>query len=246
MYFGSTATRLWSGGHSSGGVSAPSRRWFYAEGATGAFFDTFILMSNPQTVAAQVTMDYLLPNGTLITAAKQIPAQGRLTVSIDQEADVRLHAAAVSTRITSDVPIVTERSMYWAGKPDVALWSEGHNSFGVDQAAPRWGLAGGRIGGPHASQTFILLANPWAAAADVSVSYVREGETPIVRTYVVPPTTRYTIDVGASAPELEGSPFGAAITVTNSLTITVERSIYWNANGVFWTAGTNAAGTRIP
>ena len=246
MYFGSSELRLWSGGHSSGGVSAPSRRWFYAEGATGTFFDTFILMSNPQTVAAEVTMDYLLPNGTLITATKAIPAQGRLTVSIDREADVRLHAAAVSTRITSDVPIVTERSMYWASKPDLPFWSEGHNSFGVDQAAPRWGLAGGRIGGPNAFQTFILLANPWAAPANVTVTYVREGEAPILRTYVVPPTTRYTIDVAASAPELAGDPFGAAIAVTNSLTITVERSIYWNANGVFWTAGTNAGGTRIP
>jgi hypothetical protein len=152
----------------------------------------------------------------------------------------------VSTRITSDIPIVTERSMYWASKPDVALWSEGHHSFGVDQAAPRWALAGGLVGGANASQTYILLANPWTAAANVTVTYLREGEAPIVRAYVVPPTTRYTIAVSQSVPELAGSSFGAAIAVTNGLTITVERSTYWNANGVFWTAGTNAAGTRIP
>jgi len=246
MYFGTTATRLWSGGHSSGGVSAPSRRWFYAEGATGSFFDTFILLSNPQLTAAHVTMEYLLPNGTVITAAKIVPARGRLTVSIDNEADVRLRAATVSTRITSDVPIVTERSMYWDSKPDVFPWSEGHNSFGVDQAAERWVLAGGRIGGPNHFQTYVLLSNPWTAAANVTVTFLRDGQPPIVRTLTVAPTTRHTLDVSAVAPELAGEEFGVAIAVTNGLTINVERSNYWDANGVFWTAGTNAAGTRLP
>ena len=60
------------------------------------------------------------------------------------------------------------------------------------------------------------------------------------------PTTRHTLDVSAVAPELAGEEFGVAIAVTNGLTINVERSNYWDANGVFWTAGTNAAGTRLP
>ena len=45
MFFGSTPTRLWSGGHESAGVTAPARNWFLAEGATGGFFDTFVLMT---------------------------------------------------------------------------------------------------------------------------------------------------------------------------------------------------------
>ena len=246
MYFGTTATRLWGGGHASAGVIEPSRRWFYAEGATGSFFDTFILLSNPQTIAADVTMEYILPSGEVITAAKLVPAQGRVTVSIDNEADARLHAAAVSTRITSDVPIVTERSMYWYTQPDVVPWSAGHNSFGVDQTAPRWGLAEGRVGGPHNFHTDILLANPWMATAEVTVTYLREGGAPLVKTYTVPPTTRYTIDVNTVVPELRNEAFGAAIAVTNGLTISVERSLYWDANGVSWTAGTNAAATKLP
>ena len=51
MYFGTTATRVWSGGSESAGVTAPSTRWFLAEGATGTFFDTFVLLSNPQNDA---------------------------------------------------------------------------------------------------------------------------------------------------------------------------------------------------
>ena len=113
MYFGTTPTRVWSGGTESAGVTAASPRWFLAEGATGDFFDTFILLSNPQTTPAQVTLTYLLDTGETVAVTKTIPANTRLTTNIEAEADVRLHNAAVSTVVTSDVPIIAERSMYW-------------------------------------------------------------------------------------------------------------------------------------
>jgi uncharacterized repeat protein (TIGR01451 family) len=247
MYLNTAPAMVWNGGHASIGVTQPSQRWFYAEGATGTFFDTFILLANPQTIDAHVTMEYLLPDGTTITVPKTVPAQGRLTVNIEAEADERLQAASVSTRILSDVPIVTERSMYWNTKPGAFGWSEGHNSFGVDQAAARWAVADGRVGGENEARTYILLSNPWTTEAEVQVTYLREdGAEPVLKTYVVPPTTRRTIDVAAETPELEDEAFGARIEVTNGLTISVERSVYWDANGAFWAAGTNAMATRLP
>jgi uncharacterized repeat protein (TIGR01451 family) len=246
MYFGTLPTRLWSGGHSSAGVTDAAQRWFYAEGATGSFFTTFILLSNPQMVAANVTLEYILPDGTVIPATVVVPAQGRLTVKVDDNPDPRLQSTAVSTRITSDVPIVTERSMYWDTKPDVTPWSEGHNSFGIDQTSLRWGLAEGRVGGPRGYHTYVLLSNPWATGAQVTVTYLRDSGAPIVKNYVVPPTSRFTIDVNSEVPELQDEWFGARVEVTNGFTINVERSIYWQANGIFWAAGTNAAGTRLP
>jgi hypothetical protein len=41
-------------GHESAGVTAPATRWFLAEGATGAWFDLFILLANPSTQTAEV------------------------------------------------------------------------------------------------------------------------------------------------------------------------------------------------
>ena len=246
MYFGSMPARIWSGGHSSAGVTAPAQNWFYAEGVTGRFFDTFILLSNPQTIPAHVTMEYLLSDGTVIPVTKVVPAMARLTVPIDLEADPRLQHASISTRILSDVPIVTERSMYWNTKLDVFPWSEGHNSFGLTETALRWALAEGRVGGANAHHTYILLSNPWTTAAEVTVTYLRDNGAPVVKTYTVAPTTRYTIDVNSVVPELQDESFGARIEVTNGTTITVERSMYWDSNGVFWTAGTNAVGTTLP
>jgi hypothetical protein len=123
---------------------------------------------------------------------------------------------------------------------------EAHNSFGLTDSAIRQALAEGRVGGPLKYTTYILLSNPWSAAAEVKATFLRENGAPIVKTYTVPPTTRFNIDVGTMVPELQNESFGAFIEVTNGYTITVERSLYWDANGVFWGGGTNAPATRIP
>jgi plastocyanin len=244
MYFGTTATRLWSGGTESAGVTAPSTHWFLAEGATGGFFDTFILLSNPNNTAANVTLQYLLDTGETITVPKTIAPNARLTTNIEAEADVRLHNAAVSTVVTSDVPVIAERSMYWPGA--AIPWGEGHNSFGVVDAGTTWGLSEGRTGGPLSFHTYILLANPQTTAANVTVSFLREnGAAPVTKTYTVPATSRFNIDTGGVS-QLHAESFGAIIKVTNGVPIIVERSMYWDSNGFQFSGGTNATGIRLP
>ena len=48
MYFGDTPSILLAGGHASVGAPDASTSWFFAEGATGSFFDTFLLMQQPR------------------------------------------------------------------------------------------------------------------------------------------------------------------------------------------------------
>jgi autotransporter-associated beta strand protein len=245
MYFGSTATRLWGGGHESPGASQASTSWFHAEGATGSFFDTFILLGNPQDDPAHVTLEFLLEGGETVSVQRTVPGKGRVTVPIEAENDPRLQSGAVSTVVTSDLPIVSERSTYWSA--DVSPWGEGHNSFGLTQTATSWGLAEGRVGGDHQFATFILLANPSTTmAADVSVTYLRENGAPVVKTYQVPAASRFTIGVNSQVPELQNESFGAKVEVTNGVAIAVERSMYWNANGVFWAGGSHAPAQRLP
>lgn len=78
------------------------------------------------------------------------------------------------------------------------------------------------------------------------MTYLREAGAPIVQTHVVPPTSRFNIDVKDFVPELRDSSFGARIEVTNGVPIAVERSMYWDANGIFWAGGTNALATPLP
>ncbi len=60
-----TAGGLFYGaGHGSAGIRAPATQWFFAEGATGDFFDLFILIGNPNPTGAQVTATFLFDDGT--------------------------------------------------------------------------------------------------------------------------------------------------------------------------------------
>ena len=71
MYFGNTPTRLFTGGHASSGAPDPSTTWLFAEGATGPYFDTYILLANPGTTPATVRC------GTCSTTAPPSRRSGR-------------------------------------------------------------------------------------------------------------------------------------------------------------------------
>jgi hypothetical protein len=213
-----------------------------AEGATGPFFETFVLVANPSGEPADVTMTFFPENGLPVMRTKQVPAGGRLTVNIEQE-DASLANAAVATRVKSTVPVVVERAQYWPWSPD--QWYEAHGSFGSTETTwSLWGLAEGRVGGPEGYQTFILLANEYfeAATATVTIRFLREAGAPVVKEFTVPPQSRLTIDVGFEVPEITDAAFGAAIRSTRP--VTVERAMYASPGGLTWSAGTSAGATR--
>jgi hypothetical protein len=234
--------RLFEGGHESAGVNSTSQSWFLAEGATGPFFDCFVLMSNPNNVAANVSLLYQLPDGTTVPQQVVVPANSRTTINVETVAPQLLNAA-VSTTVTSDVGIVVERAMYW---PDLALgWQEAHNSFGVTSPGLRWGVADGRIGGERQYETYILLSNPNTVPAEVEVRYFKPGGA-ITQTYVLPPTSRLNIWASQDVPGLGAGSFSADVQVLNYQPIAVEKALYWNAAGVTWAGGTNVVATRLP
>jgi hypothetical protein len=107
-------------------------------------------------------------------------------------------------------------------------------------------LAEGRVGGPQEYQSYILLANPGTVAATVTATFLRESGSPVVKTFTVNPQTRFSVRVGpgTDVPELNNESFGAVI--ESSLSIAVERALYWNANGHVWAAGTNATAVALP
>ena len=145
MYFGTTADPAVDRRRGGSRRDRALSTWYFAEGATGAFFDTFILLMNPDVSNdAHVTLRYLLDSGETIDVPKVVPARGRLTVSIESESDPRLQTAAMSVQITADRPIVAERSVYWQAAEGAPGWSESHSSQGATVAGPRWALAEGR------------------------------------------------------------------------------------------------------
>jgi autotransporter-associated beta strand protein len=241
MYFGETP--LFTGGHASAGVTAPATSWFLAEGATGPYFETFILLANPGAQPVDATVTFLPNTGVPVVKSHTIGAGERLTLDIELEHE-SLANVAVATKVTATAPLVVERSQYWPNTPD--QWFEAHNSAGVTELGLKWGLAEGRVGGQAHYQTYILLANPGDVPASVQIQFLRESAAPLVKSFVVAPTSRVNVPVGpgTEVPELADESFGAIITSTQP--IAVERAMYSDVNGVTWAAGTNATATRLP
>ncbi len=252
MYL-SNQGRLFNAGHESMGVTTPATQWFLAEGATGPFFDLFILIANPKDTDAEVTVTYLLGDGTTYTRPLTARANSRSNIWVDQEeipgvpghplADV-----AVSTTVasTNGVPIIVERAMWWPGGP--GPWHEAHNSAGATETGTRWALAEGEVGGAGATETYILIANTSAFAGNATVTLLFEDGTSASRVYPLLPNSRTNVPVASDFPSAANRRFGAIVASTGATPaqIVVERAMYSNAGGVQWAAGTNGLATRLP
>ncbi len=240
MYFG---TPVFNGGHDSPGQALPSTQWLFAEGASGAFFDAYFLVGNPGLTTANLVFTYQLATGGTVVVNRSVAAGARLTVLAELE-DPQLADTAFSLKITSDQPVVAERSMYWGGGP--AQWFEAHNSFGVQEPATRWGIAEGRVGTARQFETWVLVGNPTASASRVRVTFMRAGGGTVVKEYDVAANTRFNLHVNSLVPELRDESFGALVEVVSGSPVVVETSVYNSANGLRFAAGTNAIAVRLP
>ena len=253
MYLNSNG-QLFGAGHESAAVADLSTTWFFAEGATGPFFNMFILVANPGDADSALEANYLLPSGQVVTKTYVARAHSRLTIGVHGE-DPALARAAVSTTIrsTNDVPVLAERAMWWPAIGLATQWQEGHNSAGAVRTGEKWGLADGEEGGPLNLQTYVLIANASDVAGRVQVKVIFEdGSTAqLAAPLALAPHSRTTLPMGQFFPAVKDRRFG---TVVESLgpdaaQIVVERAMYNDAaidgRVVIWEAGSNAAATRL-
>jgi hypothetical protein len=239
--------QVFGAGHESAGVTAPATSWFLAEGATGPYFDLFVLVANPSAEAADVRASYLLPGGESVEKRYTVPAASRFSIWVDHE-DARLADTAVSTTIESanGVPIIVERAMWWPG--DWRSWHEAHNTAGATATGTRWALAEGEVDAARGLETYILIANTSTTAATVAVTLLFADGTSATRTYPdIPGRSRLNVPVGLDFAEAAGRRFGAIVESVgaSAAAIVVERAMYWDASGQAWAAGTNALATRL-
>lgn len=236
-------------GHASAGVPAPATSWFLAEGHVGEFFDSYLMIGNPNQDPAVVTVTYLLPGGTTVPVAHTVPGNGKLTIWMNQELETVAHVAEsdISVKVDSGVNVLVERTMWWRSR---ATWYGAHSSGGHpgETGATRWAIADGEnsVDG-RAVQTYLLVANVSDAATDVTVTLLFEDGGTAQRTFSrVPANSRLTIPVWRDFPDSVGRRFGALMTSSQPNAIVVERAIYSDAGGLPLAAGGNALATPLP
>ena len=234
MYFAGPAGR--AGGSTAAGVPYPSTRWYFAEGSDWKIFLTYVLLLNPGSNDANVHIAYHTMDGRHFATDHVVRARTRVTVDT-LAAEPRLDGQHYWMEVTSDVPVVAERTMFWDRG---SALMESHSSHGVLEASTRWSTGDARVGGAQAFSTFVLIANPTDRTATLRLTVKRDGGGDIVTTREIPPMTRDTVNVAKVAPTLTDESFWVVVESTNGVPVVVERSVYWNpTDRGGWSGGTN-------
>ena len=139
---------------------------YLPEGATSSFFDTRLALLNPAATPTTATLSFLPANGVTVVHAVAVPAQTRVTVS--PKSIPGLEAAEFSTVVTSDLPLVVDRTMTWG--------AEGYGAHAETAVAAPWTTWYFAEGATHSGfDLFYLLQNPATTTARVRVRYLRGG-----------------------------------------------------------------------
>jgi hypothetical protein len=234
-------------GHGAMGVPAPALSWFLAEGATGSFFDLYVLIANPGDADATVRADYARPDGSVVTRVYDVRAHSRYSVYVDGISGLEATSVATTLTSTNGALIVAERAMYWPG--GFFEYYEGHASPGSTTTALRWVVAGAEHSAAGDTQTFVLIANTENRPGQVTVTLLpdrNDGWPPEAPTTVtLPATSRTTIPVQR---RFGSGPFGVLVSSVGAspVQLVVESAVYRSAGGFTWGAGSNALATPVP
>jgi hypothetical protein len=202
--------RTW--GHNSIGVGGPQMTWYLAEGSTGPGFETWITVQNPAAAPAHIWLTYMTPTGTVLGPSVTMDPGSRQTFNV---ADTIPDEWSVSTRVTSDSPVIAERSMYGNGR----TWA--HECMGLNGPGTSWYLAEGCTG--PGFETWIVLQNAETETAHVTLTYQTAAGPVAGPVVTLPPGTRQSIDVSDTV-----STWEVSTRVTSDRPVVAERAMYGN------------------
>ncbi|MBI2886266.1 MAG: hypothetical protein HYY02_03555 [Chloroflexi bacterium] len=195
-------------GHGARGASFTARRWHMAEGFTG--HTVTIAVVNPNPVAAQATVTFMLENGRTVQRAVTLRPTSRLTILAN---DYLPPDTPFSTLLEADQPVAVERTSLIPN-------GNGHSAPGVAAPARTWFLAEGSTAAPF--KTYVLLQNPSGVAARARVTFMTESGRNVAQELDLLPRSRATIDASQVAPNVAFS-----VRVDSDQPIVVERAMYF-------------------
>ena len=222
MYF--LYRNQWAGGHVSGGANQPSRTWYFAEGYTGAGFEEWLCLFNPDPEPNRVRITYQTKSGANIADEEIVPPLSRRTVNVNLRAGANLE---LSVKLEGEKPFVAERSIYH----NYGKWCKGGDVMvGVKEPSRHWYLAEGYTG--PGFENWLCLQNPGSAELLAEVMLHFESGELMMEKVRLPALSRTTVYLNAMSPYQEGM----SVSVHATGGIVVERPIYFRYNGS-WVGG---------
>ncbi|MBU2690219.1 MAG: PQQ-like beta-propeller repeat protein [Candidatus Eisenbacteria bacterium] len=213
-YTPNTGCQVWSKG------SLPS--WYLAEGSTAWGFQTEINIENPNTTNKTVTARYLPTNGTVVEETIVLEARSQTTLTNDYLIEALGGEKDFSTEILCEdlsTTIAVDRTMTWTGPGANSF--ETHASIGCTGDAKTWYLAEGSSS--WGFETWLLIQNSGSQEANCSITYMIEGDSPVMKAKKIAANSRATFNMADDIGERD-----ASIMIVSDVPIIPERSMYRN------------------
>jgi len=174
-------------------------------------FETWLLVQNPGTTDATVTLTYMIEGRGPVPVKHTVPAASRASFNMGTD----IGPADASIKVSSNVPVIPERAMYRNNR------REGHDSIGTTTPAKEYYLAEGTT--DWGFTTYVLVQNPNSSKATVNITYMTPKGPVAQPAFTMDPNSRKTINVNQVVPAKDLS-----IDVKGSLPIIAERAMYWD------------------
>ncbi len=235
MYFNylGLAQNNWTGGHDAVGTNSPNTNWYFAEGTTrnaaGGAFEEWLCLQNPGASPITVNATYNLAKGqgNPIDKSYKVPAQQRLTVSVNEEIGSNKDC---SVHLNSTSHFIAERPMYF----NYNGWTGGHDVLGANATATTWYFAEGTTRDNF--HEWLCLQNPGNSDAHTTISYFTASGKVINKQWTVKANTRLTVSANSDV----GTNQDISAKVSSDKPIVAERPMYFDYNG--WTGGHDVVG----
>ncbi len=220
----------WTGGHDVVGAGWIADIAILPEGFTGAGFQEYICLLNPNNVTANVAIGYLITGEEPIIEPLIIAPQKRVTVNVNKSAGA---GKSVSCMVMSNQCIVAERPMYF----NYGGWTGGHDVMGLPYLSSDYYFAEGCTR-PGFSE-YLCLMNGGDIGTVAQVTYMFPDGTSWTKNVNVPANARETVDVNQDCPNSD-----VAVRIVANPPVAAERPMYFNYKGM-WSGGHTVIGAAF-
>ncbi len=225
----------WTGGSDAVGAPLPSTTWYFAEGYTGPGFDEWVCVLNPWGSDAHLTFNFQTQEDGLVvpTGTYSVPANSRATFKANDLLEGKSYQT--SLKLTSDVPVVAERPMYFEYQGTGSWgWTGGHDMMGTPTLARDYYFAEGTTRAGF--EEWLTLQNPGTSEITVHASYQLGEGAPVEQDYSIPAASRKTLYVPTEA----GADKDVSVHLSSASDFLAERPMYFDYQGMGswgWTGG---------
>lgn len=208
-------------GHESIGTAEPNVDFYLAEGSDAWGFTTYVLVQNPMADNNTVTVTFMNNSGVQTTVSQFMAPNSRWTIDTSKI----VQGQDFSTHVRGTLPIAAERAMYWSttAKGDGST----HDTIGLSSAHMTFYMPDGGVSvEDDGLNTWTLVQNPGATAADIRVTYMDTSGNVTHFLDTIPATTRRTYSMAdklhttttlSASVKVESWPGGAPIIVESSV-----------------------------